>query len=209
MAIEPIKIPQNVQIEDRIVGPLTLRQIIILGIGCGFSYAVWASVSKAYGSVGIPLTALLWTPGLISAVFAFVKVNDLSMFRLCLLILEKMNKPNVRMWTPREGFSIHIRTFTEPKRTLQVQESETHSQRLEDLTNTLDAAYHPAPAAAAVQANTVTTPAVEEQDALERTTLSIPVNKERIVASPVPENGTPMDGVAARSSLFGNLSPSH
>src|SRR3989344_84096 len=113
MALEPVKIPQNVQIEDRIVGPLTLRQIIIIGIGCGFSYAAWASVSKAYGAVGIPLTALLWIPGLVSVMFAFVKVNDLSLLRICMLFLERISKPTVRTWTPREGLSIHIRTLGE------------------------------------------------------------------------------------------------
>ena len=40
MPIEPVKIPQNVYIEDRIVGPLTLRQTLIMAIGGGFSYAL-------------------------------------------------------------------------------------------------------------------------------------------------------------------------
>ena len=33
------KIPQDVQRADKIVGPLTLRELIIVGIGGGFTYA--------------------------------------------------------------------------------------------------------------------------------------------------------------------------
>ena len=67
MPIPPTKIPQNVYVEDRIVGPLTLKQIIVVCIGGGFSYALWASISKAYGYVGIPLTILAWTENMWAA----------------------------------------------------------------------------------------------------------------------------------------------
>lgn len=111
MPIEPIKIPQNVYIEDRIVGPLTLRQVLICAVGGGFSYALFASISKTYGTIGIPLQLLVWLPAALSAMFAFVRINDLSMMRLCLLMLERINKPSTRTWTPRRGIIINVRTF--------------------------------------------------------------------------------------------------
>mgnify|MGYP003346360286 CR=1 FL=1 len=64
MPIEPIKIPQNVYIEDRIVGPLTLKQVIIVTIGGGFSYALWAMLSKTYGAISIPIQVMVWLPAL-------------------------------------------------------------------------------------------------------------------------------------------------
>jgi hypothetical protein len=91
MPIDPVKIPQNVYIEDRIVGPLTLRQILIVGAGCGFSYAMWSMMTNAQGgSIGIPLTVMVWIPGALSVLFAFFKINDLSLFRLCLLTFERI-----------------------------------------------------------------------------------------------------------------------
>jgi len=43
-------------------------------------------------------------------VFALVKINDLTLFRILLLTIEKMNKPPLRTWAPRQGLTIHIRT---------------------------------------------------------------------------------------------------
>src|SRR3989344_7835262 len=110
MAIEPVKIPQNVYIEDRIVGPLPLRQPLIMAIGGGFSYMMYASLTKTYGQLGIVVTVLVWIPAAIAVLFALVKVNDLSLMRICMLLFEKFNKSHERTWTPRKGLSINIRT---------------------------------------------------------------------------------------------------
>ena len=42
------KIPQNVRIEDKIVGPLTLKQLIILGVGGGITYAIYVALARVY-----------------------------------------------------------------------------------------------------------------------------------------------------------------
>ena len=114
MPIEPVKIPQNVYIEDRIVGPLTLRQIIISMIGIGFSYAMWASIAKVYGYVPWHITVIVWIPGALSVIFAFVKVNDLSMTHLLLLFLERAQKPTTRVYGPRRGLTVNARSFNVP-----------------------------------------------------------------------------------------------
>lgn len=110
MSVAPIKIPQNVYIEDRIVGPLTLKQVLIVAVGGGFSYSLFALLSKTYGGLSLPVTIMVWIPCAISAIFAFVKINDLSMLRLIMLLLETANKPAQRVWTPRTGIVINIRT---------------------------------------------------------------------------------------------------
>lgn len=115
MALQPVKIPQNVYIEDHVVGPLTLRQTIIITIGGGFSYMVFAMLQKAYGNPGIPLTILAWTPCFISVMFALVKINDLSLLRIVFLTLERMSKAPTRTFAPRTGISVNIR-FSSPKK---------------------------------------------------------------------------------------------
>src|SRR3989338_3795333 len=110
MPIDPVKIPQNVYIEDRIVGPLTLKQTLIMAAGGGFSYALYGSISKAYGSISIPITILVWIPCAICVVFALVKINDLSLAKICFLLLERFHKPAQRTWAPRRGISINIHT---------------------------------------------------------------------------------------------------
>ncbi|OGJ56809.1 hypothetical protein A2635_04440 [Candidatus Peribacteria bacterium RIFCSPHIGHO2_01_FULL_51_9] len=138
--MDPIKIPQNVYVEDRIIGPVTLRQIIICLIGGGFSYALFASLQKMYGSVGLPLAALVWTPGILAAAFAFVKVNDLSLFHLCTLFLERMSKPMTRAWSPRRGIVINFQIHA-PKEAEgpTVEKHAEHKNGLEKLSTILDA----------------------------------------------------------------------
>lgn len=114
MPIEPVKIPQNVYIEDRIVGPLTLKQIIISMLGIGFSYAVWASIAKVQGTVPIPLTVIVWIPGALSVIFSFVKINDLTLSHLVLLMAERVNKPQTRVYGPRRGLTVNTRSFGTP-----------------------------------------------------------------------------------------------
>ena len=115
MVMEAVKIPQNVYVEDRIVGPLTLKQLIIIGLGSGFSYILYSTVVKYTGTTNIVLTIVLWIPALISVAFAFLKINDLSLFNIILLMIEKANKPSLRMWTPHPGISINIVTSSGTK----------------------------------------------------------------------------------------------
>ena len=61
MAIEAVKIPQNIYVEDRIIGPVTLKQLIITGLGMGISYVLYATVTKA-GVTNIPVLVACWIP---------------------------------------------------------------------------------------------------------------------------------------------------
>ncbi|HVW66860.1 MAG TPA: PrgI family protein [Candidatus Peribacteraceae bacterium] len=216
MAIESIKIPQNVYIEDRIVGPLTLKQIIIVTIGCGFSYALFSMISKTYGVVALPVEVLVWIPGVLSFVFAFVRINDLSMLKLCLLLLERMNKPSTRTWTPRRGIIINVRTFTTPNTNKQMQVAtviEQKQQRIAELSSVLDQPMSGVQAPADDLSPGMETPETAAADAaaMEKEAaqpVRRPVNPQRISATPL--QGQPVDGVASAGSvsIFHDISPS-
>ncbi|MBI2636240.1 PrgI family protein [Candidatus Peregrinibacteria bacterium] len=144
MPIEAVKIPQNVQIEDRVVGPLSLRQIIIMAIGGGLSYVMYSAVQRSIGHVSIPLTIILWTPAAIAAAFALININDMSLLRICLLLLERIQKPSLRTWAPRTGISITIRTSATDskdenagKKRAEVP-GQTTEQQIADLTRVVD-----------------------------------------------------------------------
>lgn len=111
MTIDPVKVPQNVYVEDTIIGPVTLRHIFILLGGGGVSYACW-SIVKALGFTNSIVQFLAWTPVILAAAFSFIKINGVSMFRLLLLWIEKNDKPDIRTWMPRTGFTINIKTLT-------------------------------------------------------------------------------------------------
>ena len=140
MAIDPVKIPQNVYVEDRIIGPITLRQIMIVMVSVGISYAIWAMM-KSTGAISGAQSSIAWVPTGIGTIFAFVKINGISLLRIVLLSIEKIDKPSRRMWTPRQG--IYINIVTKPKTQRKdpgiekknQQKDETH---LEELSKLLD-----------------------------------------------------------------------
>jgi hypothetical protein len=151
MSLDPVKIPQNVYIEDRIVGPLTLKQTIIMTLGGGFSYMVFAMLQKSFnGNPGIVLTVIAWIPCAISVLFALVKINDLSLLRIVLLTIERVNKATVRTWAPRTGISINVRfsgnrpdkAKPEPRA-----EDERTAKRIRELSSIIDRPLENAPEA--------------------------------------------------------------
>lgn len=94
------KIPQNVGIEDKIVGPLTLRQLIILAIGIGISYTLFAVMNKIY-ELNILEYIVIAIPAILSAAFALIRPRDLSLARYLVLFLEFSIKPKKRLWDHR------------------------------------------------------------------------------------------------------------
>ncbi|MDO8648908.1 MAG: PrgI family protein [Candidatus Peregrinibacteria bacterium] len=189
MAIEPVKIPQNVYVEDRIVGPLTLKQTIIILGGGGFSYALWAMSSKAYGQPSVALTIVTWIPCVIAVAFALVRVNDLSLIRMCMLIIEKMSKPRIRVWTPRTGLTIHIRTIQKTAPAPRAAEDRQQPDHIRELSSILDGGFLVTPAAPAKaevlaaepQMSVAQAPAAHSEEGVEEPPRStLPVNPTRI-----------------------------
>lgn len=66
---------------------------------------------KKIGDTSMFNLMIAWTPLLIAAAFAFVKIQNLSLLRLILLLMEKSEKPMVRSFGPRTGVSINVRTY--------------------------------------------------------------------------------------------------
>lgn len=95
------KVPQNVQRADRIVGPLTLRQLIICGIGFSMAYAIYTTVGKDYELV----TALIPTIiiALITTIFAFVTPLDLPFEKYILYLISSLILPKKRYWLKGTG----------------------------------------------------------------------------------------------------------
>ncbi len=80
------KIPQNVRIEDKIVGPLTMKQLGIMAVGGGLTYVTYVFLAKRYFiEVWLPPTAVL---GLLTLAFTFLQINGNSFAKWLLLLLE-------------------------------------------------------------------------------------------------------------------------
>ncbi len=138
MAIEAVKIPQNVYVEDRIIGPITLKHLLIMGIGTGISYAFFASAQQA-GITNVMILGACWAPAAIAAAFAFVRINDLSLFNIILLGLEGFNKPSQRYWSSYPGISINLITSQHAKEIVEASvKAESNAKKLSDITRQLE-----------------------------------------------------------------------
>ncbi|MBI2634547.1 PrgI family protein [Candidatus Peregrinibacteria bacterium] len=133
------KVPQNVQREDTIVGPLTLKQLIILAIGGGLAYATYISLSKAYiVSVWLPPTVIL---GLATLAFAFLKIHNLPFHEFLMNLLEYHILPRKRIWT-QGADTPFISSFDKEKMDIEkkkeIKFDKKPQKSLEEITKVLD-----------------------------------------------------------------------
>jgi hypothetical protein len=94
------KVPQNVDIEDRVIGPLTLRQFMILLI------AVGVIIVLNFLMVG-PLRLLFWLVAMIimaiAVVFAFANYGEQKMEIFFMSALRTFMLPMKRVWKKEEA----------------------------------------------------------------------------------------------------------
>ncbi len=208
MPAEPIKIPQNVYIEDQVVGPLTLRQILVMTGGGGVSYVIMAMVQKSVGQMNVLLTAACWLPFVIACAFALIKINGLTLMRIVFLMMERSYKSPVRTFSPRQGISINIRfsslikTPEEEEKERQKKIAEQKSQlKIEELSKLIDR-----PLAAIEQTPVPESPVAKEPAAAEESsrgtaTPADDTTDEKPLALPVDPSRIAVDGKKAGGAL--------
>ncbi|MFT7184052.1 MAG: hypothetical protein ACI9QC_000378 [Oceanicoccus sp.] len=139
------KIPQNVRIEDKIVGPLTLKQLITAGIGGGITYAIYIVLARQY-FVEIWLLPTAISGGL-TLIFTFVKIRGLSFYKWILLMVEYFKNPKKRIFMMGAA-DFHDNLFKRPEtNTKKAAEKEASSKaerdreqlkNIAEITKTLD-----------------------------------------------------------------------
>jgi hypothetical protein len=68
-------IPQFIEIESKVVGPLTFRQFIFVAVGTTLSFAIYFSLGKASMPLALALIAIIEGG---SCALAFVKVDGIE-----------------------------------------------------------------------------------------------------------------------------------
>ncbi len=85
-------VPQFIDVEDKIFGPITTRQFVILLVG---GLLIFIAYKLADTALFIFLLALI---GGISLTLAFVKINGQAFHYFLLNILQTMRRPSRRIW---------------------------------------------------------------------------------------------------------------
>lgn len=129
------KVPQNVEADDKLLGPFSFRQFIYLMVAAGAIFLAWL-LSRIF-----ILLALIPTPVIFFfAILALPIKKDQPMETYLAALVAFYIKPRKRLWTPGQRESTILITApkqTEPKRTRDISEEEAVN-RLSFLSNLVD-----------------------------------------------------------------------
>jgi len=94
------KVPQRIDMEDRVIGPLTLVQFFYLLFGGLFIYLLnsW-SAGQFWRLLFYPVAFVI---GIVSIMLAFVKIQDRPFVFFLLAIVEFVRRPRTRYWVKGE-----------------------------------------------------------------------------------------------------------
>lgn len=85
-------VPQFIDVEDKIFGPITTRQFLIL-LGAG----LLIFIAYKFADFALFVTALVIIGGL-ALVFAFIRVNGQTFHYFLLNIIQTVRRPSLRIW---------------------------------------------------------------------------------------------------------------
>jgi len=88
-------VPQFIDVEDKVIGPITVRQFIILLIGSGLIFA-----SYKLSDFTLFLFQFVILSGLTFG-FAFVKINGRPVHYFLLNFIQTSRRPKLRLWQKR------------------------------------------------------------------------------------------------------------
>ncbi len=86
-------VPQFIEVESKIIGPISGRQFVIMLAAAGLAYVEFS----LFQSPIIFLPLVLMTLG-IGGILAFVKINGQSMHYVLLNLFQTAKKPSIRVW---------------------------------------------------------------------------------------------------------------
>lgn len=98
------KVPQNIDMPDRIFGPLTMIQFVEAVLGGGLAYFFY---TKLPSPLGVFLAVLT---GIFTAAVVFVKINERPFAFYLLAFIRYMIAPKARVWKKEgdNGFEIEM-----------------------------------------------------------------------------------------------------
>lgn len=93
--MEKFVVPQFIDVEDKIIGPITTRQFIIILVTALFLFLEYRLLESILAYPSIILTLLA------GGTLAFFKVNGMPFHFFLLNILQTFKKPGLRVWDKR------------------------------------------------------------------------------------------------------------
>jgi hypothetical protein len=106
------KVPQNIDMPDRILGPLTMLQFVYAVVGGGAAYVAFMALPYPLSYV----TAILI--GLLTLAIVFLKVNERPFTHFLLSLLQFITIPKQRTWHKGDSSNMEVEIYKAPKKDL-------------------------------------------------------------------------------------------
>ncbi len=103
------KVPQKIDLEDKIIGPLTLKQFIYLLIGGMLDYLIFSSIKSFLGWF------LIFIISLVTLAFAFIQVEEQPFSYLILHLFSFLLRPKIRLWNKLAPITKSVEIKNKPK----------------------------------------------------------------------------------------------
>lgn len=85
-------VPQFIDVEDKVIGPITVRQFIIILIGGGLDFIAFKLADFSLFVVEFVIISVL------TFFIAFIKINGRPIHYFLLNVLQTSKKPKLRIW---------------------------------------------------------------------------------------------------------------
>ena len=85
-------VPQFLDVEDKVIGPITVRQFIILLLAAGIEFLAWRFADFSLFFVSTIVNAAF------TILFAFIKVNGRPVHYFFLNVIQTQKRPWLRIW---------------------------------------------------------------------------------------------------------------
>lgn len=125
-------VPQNIDVEPKILGPLTLKQFII--VVCGIVAAV---ICYKFADFALFIFELIII-AIIVILFAFIRINGQPFNFFLLNIFAVVVGSNIRIWTKDANIAKSIEDKVVTKKDSFFEKEEIRSQKLSELSLLLD-----------------------------------------------------------------------
>jgi hypothetical protein len=131
--MQQFTVPQFIDVESKIIGPITTRQFLIF-----LGAAIVIGISYRLFDFSLFLTIAIVVV-LISGTFAFLKINGRPFHFFVLNFVQTMKRPNTRVWNHRlNPLEQYVKDPEIKKEEIQVVKESYQSSRLADLSLVVD-----------------------------------------------------------------------
>ncbi len=103
------KVPQNIDVEDKVIAGLTLRQFMFILIAGGFGLLEYFALTGPLNFLFLP--AAIITGG-VGVAFAFIKINDRPFEAFIMAAIKSLFAPHIRVWRKDDDMDIPAHTET-------------------------------------------------------------------------------------------------